>query len=239
MAAVTAALLVAGAVLVLTPPASERRVHAIATGASAARTPPLVAITDAARKVVGRVGLGPASRRRRAQQRMRAIQALGALAAELDVGQPPREAMRRAGGQPCVWPVTLGALDLDGEVAAALDIDATQEPVLLQLAACWRVAADSGAGLAASVGRLAAAARAAEDVRVDLEGQLAGPRATARMLAVLPLVGIGFGMMLGSDPLAWLLTSTPGRACLLGGAALTAVGTWWTGRIAARVERML
>ena len=60
-------------------------------------------------------------------------------------------------------------------------------------------------------------ARSSEDVRVDLEGQLAGPRATARMLALLPLVGIGFGMMLGSDPLSWLLGTTPGRLCLPGG----------------------
>ena len=111
--------------------------------------------------------------------------------------------------------------------------------MLRQLAACWQVGADTGAGLAASVGRLAATARAAEDVRVDLEGQLAGPRATARMLALLPLVGIGFGMMLGSDPLAWLLGTTPGRLCLLAGVILTAVGTVWTGRIAARVERLL
>ena len=86
---------------------------------------------------------------------------------------------------------------------------------------------------------LAATARAAEDVRVDLEGQLAGPRASARLLAGLPFVGIAFGMMLGSDPLAWLLTSLPGRACLLVGLVLTALGTWWTGRIAQRVERLL
>ena len=59
------------------------------------------------------------------------------------------------------------------------------------------------------------------------------------MLAVLPLVGIGFGMMLGSDPLAWLVGTMPGRVCLLAGMLLTALGMWWTGRIAARVERLL
>jgi tight adherence protein B len=59
------------------------------------------------------------------------------------------------------------------------------------------------------------------------------------MLAVLPVVGIGFGLMLGADPLAWLVGSTPGRACLACGVALTGIGVWWTGRIAASVERML
>ncbi len=150
--------------------------------------------------------------------------------------------MRRPGdpaGGPSVWPTALGAAQLGGDVVAALVVDARTDAVLRQLAACWQVGADTGAGLAASVGRLAATARAAEDVRVDLEGQLAGPRASARMLALLPLVGIGFGMLLGSDPLAWLLGTAPGRLCLLAGVILTAAGTVWTGRIAARVERLL
>ncbi len=167
------------------------------------------------------------------------IQALGALAAELEAGQPPGAALGRSGGQPSVWPVTLAAVQMAGDVTAALAVDARENGVLRQLAACWQVGADTGAGLAVSVGRIAATARAAEDVRVDLEGQLAGPRATARMLALLPLVGIGFGMMLGSDPLAWLLGTTVGRLCLIVGLLLTVTGAFWTGRIAARVERLL
>lgn len=188
---------------------------------------------------VGRVGFGPASRRLRAMERMRAVQALGALAAELEVGQPPSQALAGSGGNPCVWPAALAAAQMGGEVVSALAVDSRHHPVLQQLAACWRVAAESGAGLAAAVARLASTARAAEDVRVDLEAQLAGPRATARMLAALPFVGVGFGLMLGSNPIAWLLGSPPGRTCLVAGLALTAIGTWWTGRIAARVERLL
>ena len=61
-------------------------------------------------RIVGRVGLGPASRRRRARERVRVIQALGALAAELEAGQPPRAALRRAGGEPSVWPVAHAAV---------------------------------------------------------------------------------------------------------------------------------
>ena len=68
---------------------------------------------------------------------------------------------------------------------------------------------------------------------------MAGPRATARLLALLPVLGIGFGMLLGGDPLAWLMTSTIGRLCLAGGILLTLAGLWWTGRIAASVERLL
>ena len=189
--------------------------------------------------LVRRSRLGPSARRRESRHRVSAIQAVAALAAELVAGQPPLAAVVRASGDPPVWPRARAAARRGGDVAAALQLDAAQHPMLAQVAACWRAGSDSGAGLAAAVSRVAEAARAAEDVRVDLEGQLAGPRASARMLAVLPLVGIGFGLMLGGDPVAWLLTSTPGRLCLLAGVLLTVAGVWWTGRIAASVERLL
>lgn len=220
-------------------PWSEVRATATAGPSAAQRSVVVDRLTRRGVDLVGRVGIGPASRRRRASERVRVIQALGALAAELEAGQPPGMALDRAGGLPSVWPATRAAARLGGDVVGALAVDAREHGVLRQLAACWQVGADTGAGLSLSVGRLAEAARAAEDVRVDLEGQLAGPRATARMLALLPLVGIGFGMMLGSDPLAWLLGTTPGRLCLLAGVLLTAAGAFWTGRIAARVERLL
>lgn len=233
------AVLAAAAAWLAVRPWSEVRTTAARGPATARRTAVLDRLRRNALDIVGRAGIGPASRRRRGRERLRVIQALGALAAELEAGQPPGTALSRAGGKPEAWPVTLAAVQVGGDVVAALGIDAREHAVLRQLAACWQVGADTGAGLAVSVGRLAATARAAEDVRVDLEGQLAGPRATARMLALLPLVGIGFGMMLGSDPLAWLLGTTPGRLCLVAGTILTAVGAFWTGRIAARVERLL
>ena len=69
--------------------------------------------------------------------------------------------------------------------------------------------------------------------------QLAGPRATARMLSGLPLIGIALGMLLGADPVGFLLGSPVGLGCLVTGVVLTAVGMWWTNRIAARVEAQL
>jgi len=237
--ALLAVALVVASVLLAWTPERERRVGAISRRAG----PPVPAIAERVRSLsaglVARTGIGPASRRRRTAERLRVVQALGALAAELEVGQSPGDALARVGGEPSVWPAAEGAVRLGGDVADALAVDAGRDPVLAHLAACWRVGAESGTGLAAAVARLAASARVAEDVRVDLEGQLAGPRATARLLALLPAVGIGFGMMLGSDPLTWLLTSLPGRICLASGLALTAVGAWWTGRIALRVERLL
>lgn len=187
---------------------------------------------------LARRGVGRSGRRRRARERSRVIQALGTLAAEVEAGLPPDEALARAAGSPPVWPRAARHARGGGDVPAALLDDATDQPVLAQLSACWRIAS-RGSGLADAVRQLAATARASEDVRVEMEGQLAGPRATARLLSLLPLIGMGLGMMLGADPLGWLLSTGPGRLCLAAGALLTALGAWWTSRIAASVERLL
>lgn len=234
MTTVVAAALMALAALLVTSSAPDLRVRGLAS-----RDRPWSSRARAGVRVaMGRVGVGSASRRQRAAARARVIRALGALAAELDAGQAPGEALTRSAGHPCAWPHALRAVRWGGDVAEALDLDAAQAPVLSQVAACWRIG-NRGAGLADALRQVAANARAAEDVRVELEGQLAGPRATARVLAVLPLVGLGLGTMLGSDPVSWLATTLPGRTCLGAGAVLTAVGMWWTGRIALSVERRL
>ena len=229
-----AALMAAAVLLAMRSPADVRALGLVPR----LRQPWSARALAAARAVIGRAGMGPASRRRQAADRGRVIRAVGALAAELDAGQSPGEALLRSSDQPSVWPHAARAAERGGDIADALELDAERAPVLAQVAACWRVGA-RGAGLADSLRQVAANERAAEDVRVEMEGQLAGPRATARVLAVLPLVGLALGTMLGSDPMSWLLTTLPGRACLVAGTALTGVGMWWTGRIAAAVEHRL
>lgn len=188
----------------------------------------------------------PGSRRRRAAEHDRVIEALGALVSEVRAGQPIRRAWERAltsvsPGSTHVASRSLAASRWGGDVVAALRQDARdmQEPLLEGLAACWSVSEGTGAGLASSVERLVEGARAAADVRVQLEAHLAAPRATARLLATLPLLGLLLGVSLGGDPLSWLLGTAMGRACVVAGVALTLLGLWWTGRIADRAERLL
>jgi tight adherence protein B len=167
----------------------------------------------------------------------RALEALGALAAELRAGQPPIVALQQAGSD--VWPQACAAARVGGDVTAALRSDAQHAPSLAGLAVCWEMAARSGSGMATMVQRIADAARTTQDTRVQLAAQLAGPRATARMLAALPLVGIVIGHLLGADPIAWLLGSPIGLAVLALAAACTALGWWWIHRIATHVEHLL
>lgn len=159
------------------------------------------------------------------------VGALTALAAELRAGAPPQRALL-AGGR--TWPRARDAASRGADIAMALEEDGDAS-----LAACWRVAERSGAGLARSVERLAAAERDADEVRGQLRAQLAAPRSSARVLATLPLIGIAMGAALGAEPIAWLAGTPAGRACALLAIALTVAGLAWIARIAASVERML
>lgn len=183
----------------------------------------------------------PGARRRKAARRQAVIEAVGSWAAELRAGQAPLVGLARAFGDTRFIPRALAASAWGGDVALALRADAQSldDATLRGLAACWAVASDTGAGLADSLDRLAASARHEEDIRVQLQAHLAAPRATARMLAGLPVLGLLLGMGLGGDPLAWLLSTVPGLACVIGGVGLTAAGLWWTARIARNVERAL
>lgn len=192
----------------------------------------------------GRLAIGPWARRRRAARRTRLIEAVAGLAAELAAGQPPHAALASAAGNPPAWPTALAAIRLHASIPEALRSDAdavepSQQGLLASIAACWEVAATTGSGLSAGIERLASGARRSEELRAQLEGELAAPRATARLLAALPVAGLAIGTSLGIDPLGWLVGSALGWACLLTAGALIALGLTWTARIAAAVERRL
>lgn len=132
----------------------------------------------------------------------------------------------------------LAAARFGGDVPGALAVAARQPGAegLLGLAACWRVAVDQGAGLAAGLDRLEGALRADRDQRADLRAQLAGARSTAVMLAALPVLGLVLGTALGADPLRVLLHTGAGVGCLVVGGVLEGVGLWWVLRIVRGAE---
>ncbi|AZM60927.1 MULTISPECIES: type II secretion system F family protein [unclassified Streptomyces] len=184
-----------------------------------------------------------AVRRRAGERRAEAVIALcGALAGEVRAGRQPGEALlpaaRDSGGLGDLHAAVLAAARFGGDVPDALAAAARQPGAegLRGLAACWRVAVDQGAGLAAGLDRLGAALRAERDQRADLRAQLAGARATAVMLAGLPVVGLALGAALGADPLHILLHTASGLVCLAAGAALEGLGLWWALRIMAGAE---
>jgi tight adherence protein B len=107
---------------------------------------------------------------------------------------------------------------------------------LRPLAACWRIGAERGGTFASVVDGLATALRDEEAHREEITAQLAGPRATARLLAGLPVLGLAMGAALGAHPLSFLFGTLPGLACLILGGGLDALGLWWTRRLVATAE---
>jgi tight adherence protein B len=155
------------------------------------------------------------------------------VAAELGVGSPPRQAL--AAASQGLWLEHLGevAAAPHGDVASALRQAGAAPGAagLLRLEACWRVCERSGAPLAPAVAGLADALRDDEQVRREVGAQLAGPRATAVLLALLPAFGLLLGGALGGRPVAVLLGTPLGRGCLLVGVALEVAGLLWTRRL--------
>jgi tight adherence protein B len=101
------------------------------------------------------------------------------------------------------------------------------------LALATEVVDRSGAPSAVVYDGLAAGVLA-ELARIDeQEVALASARATATLLALLPLVGAGLGFLMGANVVGVLLGTPIGRACLVLGLAAWVAGRRWTRRLVA------
>jgi tight adherence protein B len=187
------------------------------------------------RSVVGRAA---AAERNRAA----VAEVCAAFGAELRASRQPVDALIRAaagGGAAAVIARAHAAAASGGDIVVALRADAEQPgaEALRRLAACWRVAHGRGAGLAAAVDRVVGALHSEQEHRRDVAAELAGARATARILAALPVIGLLMGIGLGADPVHVLLRTPYGVGCLVAGVALVGAGLLWTERIARTAEQ--
>ncbi|MFB4305101.1 type II secretion system F family protein [Actinomadura sp. GTD37] len=177
-------------------------------------------------------------RRTRPQRRRTSvIELCDAMAAELSAGRTPDEAFTAA--VTVLDPqVSRELLHIPRPPADHLDELATRPGAegLRLLAACWRIGAERGGTLATVLDGLAGALRDEEAQRQDVSVQLAGPRATARLLAVLPLLGLAMAAALGAHPIPFLCGTMPGLACLITGFTLNLLGLHWTRSLAKSAE---
>jgi len=98
--------------------------------------------------------------------------------------------------------------------------------------AVWRLAEKTGAPAADLVERIEADARAGDRVLALASAQAAGARATAFLLAALPIGGIALGFWIGVDALHVLLKTPAGAICLGAAVALQCAGLLWADRLA-------
>jgi tight adherence protein B len=109
--------------------------------------------------------------------------------------------------------------------------DGRERRVWGELAACFDIAEASGCPLADVLTRFAAQLEAEDDAEAARQTALAGPKATARLLTWLPLLGLGLGTVLGVDPVEILLQTPLGMAALAAGVVLTAAGRVWSSQL--------
>lgn len=162
------------------------------------------------------------------------VEVCEALSGELRAGQPPQVALAR-----CVevWPAlepVAAAAGLGADVPTALRRLASRPGAsgLAEVAAAWQVSQSSGGTMASALARVADSARRRRGTQQLVMSELASAQATARLVALLPVVVLAMGSGLGGDPWGFLLGTAAGLVCLGAGLALALAGLFWIERIA-------
>jgi len=93
-----------------------------------------------------------------------------------------------------------------------------------------------GASLGDLLDGLASTIQGHLDTTEALEGAIAGPKASARLLQYLPLAGLALGMVMGTNVVAVLLDGAVGTMALVLGLGLMALGRAWSGGLLRRAK---
>lgn len=214
---------------------------AVAAAAGLAVGPVLVAALAAAGAAAAVRAREQSRRERREEERVAALtEGLGALAAELRSGRPLGEAAVVAGaacGDPAGADALVRAVRAPAAVAPPSPGAGAWEVAVARLAAAVQLSVRTGCSLAAVAGAVEDDLRARHRHRLELDSALAGPRASAALLAGLPVLALLMGSGVGADPWAVLTTTATGQVLLVLGVALEAAGLAWTGRLVRRAAR--
>ncbi len=199
--------------------------------------------------VVLAIALGVRRRRgHRARQRMAEGQtlasALEVLVGELSVGAHPARALavaaEESGGAVGAALGVVGArAQLGGDVVGGLlaAADSSLVPTYwYRLATCWHLAAQHGLAISLLIRTAHRDIVERQRFTARVEAGLAGARATAAILAGLPVIGVFFGQLIGARPLEFLLGGSVGGWILVVGVLLVCAGLAWSDRITDRLS---
>jgi len=188
--------------------------------------------------------LGTSARLHRLRaRRTAALKAQGAVAeasalllANLKTGMVPTRALTSAAGSCPVLREAHQTLELGGDPAEVWRRQARGDGQagLLDLARAWQVGTASGASLTGTLDQVTVGLAEETALRSVVSSELAAPRATGKVMAALPVLGVGMGYLLGGDPIGWLTAALPGWVCLVVGTALACAGVLWIESLARR-----
>lgn len=183
---------------------------------------------------VGWLGVKGVAERKGLLNQRQVIKACSMMAGQLDAGEIPAQALVVTAAEVCLLGPAAGAVGIGGDVAAELS-------KLARLPGCagldwvsraWRLCASTGMPLSPVMRQVADSLRAQGDVRDQRRAELASAKSTSRLLAGLPVVGIGMGFLVQADPLSFLMGSLAGHICLVGATTLMCAGLIWSDHLA-------
>lgn len=177
--------------------------------------------------------------KQRSQRRQDVSRAARVLSGQLRIGQVPTTALQSAASDCPPLERAAATLAIGGDAAVALR-DVARQPGhegLATLAMAWELSERSGAPIASLSRQVSDGLRAQDETRTQVDAELSGPRASGRLLAALPLLGLGMGRLAGGDPFHFLAGTLPGHACVLGGVLLACAGVLWTEHLAVSVQK--
>lgn len=167
-------------------------------------------------------------------------EALRSLVAGLRAGAHPADAADAAAAdaQPAaVTPMRAiaAAARLDGDVRRALAGTQILGSVLTRVSRAWALAQRHGLPLADVLDAVSRDLDQRTRFARQVLARMAGPRASAAVLAVLPVLGVALGEAMSAHPLRILTTTGAGQLLLVIGIALLCAGVAWCGRLTGQV----
>jgi len=180
------------------------------------------------------------SARQRAESaafRVDVARVIRSVSAELRAGVDPAAALHAATlDESSAWVGVHAAGPVDVKTALQSAATTPGGEGLADVSAAWHLAEQTGAPLAVILDRIAGSIQAEVELEREVAVEVGPARATARLMAVLPIFGLGLGLLLGVNPVAVLVGSGLGVACLVGGLALACCGVWWIEHIVSALD---
>ena len=243
-------------------PVSERESWTVPTSlvAVAATCAVVLAVPSTASQIavvaIVAAGLFALKLRRLARQRSAAAafraevaRVIRSASAELRAGVDPVAALHAATGGTSLhaeraWGMDASSAWVGIHAAGPADVGAALQSAastpggesLADVSAAWHLSEQAGAPLGVILDRMAGAVQAEVELDREVAGEAEPARATARLMAGLPIFGLGLGLLLGVNPVVVLLGSGLGVACLVGGLVLACCGVWWIERIVSALD---
>ncbi|PIE21032.1 MAG: hypothetical protein CSA64_03950 [Arachnia propionica] len=162
------------------------------------------------------------------------------LALLLKAGQLPAAAIEQASQDLPVLAPAAAMVQLGVDPAQALQqlAESPGRAKFRDIAAAWQVCHHTGAPVASVLWQVSQRLREDRQRAALVEAELATARASGRVMAFLPFLGLALGVFAGADPVSFLLDSVVGHALLAAAAVLTSIGLVWTERLAQAAKEL-